>query len=189
VRLAHAGGPAGASENDRVLTPAQALTGARAHHTPLGAGFDLLLLAHVTCVIVGLGAIVVSGIQALRLLSLPQGAPVPPTLVRYFAPGANWVGRALYGVPVFGFALLAASGGAFGLGDEWVVLGLTLWAVAAGCAEGLLWPAERRIQATLAGPEAAAPAALGPPARTIAALAALLVVVLIAATVLMVAQP
>jgi hypothetical protein len=172
-----------------VIARAQALRDAPAHHAPLGAGFDLLLLAHVACVIAGLGAIVVSGIQAQRLLSVPAGSPVPPTLLRYFAPGVNWVGRSLYGVPLFGFALLAASGGAFDLGDEWVVLGLTLWAVAAGCAEGLLWPSERRIQAALAGPGAAAPATLRPAARIIAAVAALLAVVLIAATVLMVAQP
>jgi hypothetical protein len=172
-----------------VIARAQALRDAQAHHTPLGAGFDLLLLAHVACVIVGLGAIVVSGIQSLRLLALPADSPVPPTLLRYFAPGVNWVGRTLYGVPVFGFALLAASGGAFGLGDEWVVLGLTLWAVAAGCADGLLWPSERRIQAALAGSEAAEPATLRSAARTIAAVAALLVVLLITATVLMVAQP
>jgi hypothetical protein len=172
-----------------VTTCTQALAGAHAHHTPVGAGFDLLLLAHVACVIVGLGAIVVSGVQALRLLALPNGSPAPPTLLRYFAPGVNWVGRTLYGVPVFGFALLATSGGAFGLGDEWVGLGLTLWAVAAGCAEGLLWPSERRIQVALAGSGAASPAALRSAARTIAAVAALLVVVLITATVLMVAQP
>jgi len=172
-----------------VITGTQALRDAHPHHPPPGAGFDLLLLAHVACVIVGLGAIVVSGIQALRVLALPAGSPVPPTLLRYFAPGVNWVGRTLYGVPVFGFALLAASGGAFDLGDEWVVLGLTLWGVAALCSEGLLWPSERRIQAALAGPEAPPPAALRSAARTIAALAALLVVVLITATVLMVAQP
>jgi uncharacterized membrane protein len=172
-----------------VNSRAQALKDAQAHHAPLGTGFDLLLLAHVACVIVGLGAVAVSGIQALRLLALPDASPVPPTLRTYFAPGVNWVGRTLYGVPIFGFGLLAASGGAFDLGDEWVVLGLTLWGVAALCAEGLLWPAERRIQAALAGPEAPSSATLSSAARTIPALAVLLVVVLITATVLMVAQP
>jgi hypothetical protein len=188
MRPVHTGGAARASENDRVITRAE-VRGAQAHHTPVGAGFDLLLLAHVACVIVGLGAIVVSGIQALRLLALPAGSPVPPTLLRYFAPGVNWVGRTLFGVPVFGFALLVASGGAFDLGDEWVVLGLTLWGAAAVCAEGLLWPSERRIQAALAGSEAASPATLRSAARTIAAVAAMLVVVLMTATVVMVAQP
>jgi hypothetical protein len=173
-----------------MITGALVLADSKSHHHPLGAGFDLLLLAHVACVLVGLGAIVVSGVQALRILTLATASPVSPALRRYFAPGINWVGRTLYGVPIFGFSLLATSGGRFDLGDDWVGIGLALWGVAALCAEGLLWPAERRIQAVLAGPDdPLAPVTLRSPARTIAATSVLLVVVLLIATVLMVAQP
>ncbi len=65
---------------------------------------------------------------------------------RYFRPGANWAGRTLYGVPVFGFALIRASGHAFGADDGFVVIGLVLWLSAAVLAEVLVWPGERRIQ-------------------------------------------
>jgi uncharacterized membrane protein len=174
-----------------VITRALVLADSGTHRPPLGAGFDLLLLAHVACVVVGLGAIVVSGVQALRLLTLPSEAPLPATLLRYFGPGTNWVGRTLYGVPLFGFALLGASGGAFDLGDAWVTIGLVLWGVAALCAEGLLWPAERRIQRALSGTSRSlqAPSTYRAPARSVAAVGVVLVVVLVAATVLMVAQP
>jgi hypothetical protein len=166
------------------------LASAGEHRPPVGAGFDLLLLAHVACVIVGLGAIVVSGIQALRLLTLPADEPIPATLLRYFSPGTNWVGRTLYGVPLFGFALLAASGGAFDLGDEWVAIGLVLWGLVALAAEGLLWPAERRVQTVLSTVgESERPVHCRAPARRIAVVGSLLVVVLLGATVLMVAQP
>ena len=171
-----------------MITGALVLAAPTTHRPPVGAGFDLLLLAHVACVIVGLGAIVVSGVQARRLLAVPAGAPVPASLLRYFRPGTNWVGRTLFGVPLFGFALLADSGGAFDLGEGWVAIGLALWALAALSAEGLLWPAERRIQAAL-GDAAAAAGPLRAPARRITAVAALLVVVLVTASVLMVAQP
>ena len=120
---------------------------------------------------------------------MPAGSPVPPTLLRYFAPGVNWVGRSLYGVPVFGFAL-GRLGAALRPGRR--VGGARPHAVGGGrrCPpRGCSWPSERRIQGALAGPGAAPVATLRPPARTIAAVAALLVVVLIAATVLMVAQP
>lgn len=162
---------------------------------PTGPGFDLLLLCHVACVLLGFASMVVSAVQASRLRGLGSG-PLPEALRRYYAPGTNWFGRILYGVPVFGFALLADSGGTFGFGDLWVVLGLVAWLGAAGAAEGLLWPAERRIQAALAagalptGPSGAAlaPSLVGE-ARTIALVGWSIAVILVVVTVLMVAQP
>ena len=56
---------------------------------------------------------------------------------RYFRPGVNWAGRALYGVPVFGFALIQASQGAFSPGDGFVVVGLWCGSCAALLAEGV----------------------------------------------------
>ncbi len=113
---------------------------------PTGAGFDLLLLFHGACALVGIGAVVVSGTQAWRLGALPAGSEAPVSLRRYYTPGFNWAARVLYGVPVFGFALLGASKGAYGLGQGWVMIGLTLWVVVIGLGEGLLWPLERRLQ-------------------------------------------
>ncbi|HXQ19390.1 MAG TPA: hypothetical protein VN781_07145 [Acidimicrobiales bacterium] len=172
-----------------MLTGWGALAGGVPPGHRLGPGFDLLLVAHVACVIVGLGAIAVSGVQAVRVRRVAHGTPVPPALLRYFGPGPNWVGRTLFGVPIFGFALLGASGGSFRLGDDWVVLGLVLWGVAALCAEGLLWPAERRVQRALAEPAGPAAPDWRRAAGRIGAVSGLLVAVLLTATVLMVAQP
>jgi hypothetical protein len=152
-------------------------------------GFDLLLVAHVGCALFGFGALVTSGIQAIRLRRAGPGGP-GVTLLRYFAPGVNWVGRALYGVPLFGFALLADSGGHLRIGDAWVVAGLTLWTLAALAAEGFVWPAERRIQSALVG---GAPAGSSASVRRdcliVAVLGAALALIFLVATVLMVARP
>jgi len=157
------------------------------------AGFDLLLIGHVACALVGFGAVATSGVQAARLSRCgPAGAG--EGLRRYFAPGTNWVGRVLFGVPLLGFALVADSAGRWSVGEGWVVFGLVLWALAAVLAEALLWPAERRIQSALAAP---ADATAGAPDRSdvrrdclvVAGLGAALTVVFIAATVIMVAQP
>lgn len=172
-----------------MITGLGALASGATHGHRLGPGFDLLLVAHVACVIVGLGAIVVSGVQAVRALRVAHGTPIPAAVLRYFGPGTNWVGRTLFGVPLFGFALLGASGGSFGLGDDWVMIGLGLWGVAALGAEGLLWPAERRIQRALADPRGPATLDWRRAARRIGAVSGFLVAVLLAATVLMVAQP
>jgi hypothetical protein len=179
-------------ENDPVLTTSVLATGAPA---PTGPAFDIVLLAHVACVIVGLGAVVVAGVQAARLLRDP--VEVAARLRSYFAPGVNWAGRIIYGVPIFGFLLLAMSKGAYDLKDAWVMAGLVLWVAAALSAEGLLWPAERRIQALVA--ERVSDPAVAPDHPTTAALrlaawkmllaSSALAAAFVAATVLMVAQP
>ena len=182
---------------------------------PTGAGFDLVLLAHVACVVVALVSVALSGVQAARLLVLATGTRPSAGLVRYYAPGVNWPGRAVYGVPAFGFALLGLSHQAYGIGDGWVLSGLVLWVGAAVLAEGVLWPAERQVQAGVALAEGMAEAAVGrvpgpvadPAAggldgapdraaadvrrscRVVVASAATVVAILMVAVVLMVAQP
>ena len=122
------------------------------HHQPDGAAFDIVLLLHVACVVVGLVTTVAAAATATRLRRLLRAsAPLPEPLRRYFRPGVNWAGRTVYGIPVFGFALLAMSQGAYALGDGWVLGGLALFVAVALVAEGVLWPAERRLQVAVGG--------------------------------------
>ena len=171
------------------------------HNQPSGAAFDVVLLLHVACVVVGIVTIATAGATARRLGRLAGTAvPLPDAVRRYFRPGVNWAGRTIYGIPVFGFALIGMSNGVYSVGDLWVVAGLALFVVAGLLAEGVLWPAERRLQHALA---AADPAA-GPLAPvTSPVLSGLVVadaarmeraasgalVLLAVATVLMIAQP
>ena len=147
------------------------------------AGFDLLIVAHVASALVGFGAVAATGLQATRL-ARAAGDP-GAGLRRYFAPGVNWAGRAVYLVPAFGFALLADSGGRMDAGDPWVVVGIVLWGCSVGAAETLIWPAERRIQAALAARGVA-------PRRdclVVGTGAGALAAAFVAATVVMVAKP
>jgi hypothetical protein len=174
----------------------QISAGGRVDHPPNSPAFDVVLLLHVAAVVVGLGAVVVSGIQAARLYSIAKSghgarvAEVPASVREYFAPGVNWVGRVLYAVPVFGFALLGLSRGRFGVDQPWVLAGLALWAAATGVAEWLHWPAERRIQVLLGGDgEEHRWAEVGRTCRAVCVTATGLVVLLLAAIVLMVSRP
>ena len=115
------------------------------HPVPTTAGFSLLLVAHVAAALVGFGALGLSGVQAARARRGPT-APGADAVRRWFRPGANWAGRVVYLVPVLGYALVADSQGAFDVGDVFVMLGLGLWLAAVAVAEGVLWPAERRLQ-------------------------------------------
>jgi hypothetical protein len=159
---------------------------------PHTAAYTLLLLAHVACAVIGFGSVVISAVFAAAVPAGPAG-PRAEGVRRYFTPGVNWAGRALYGVPVFGFALLAASHGAFHGGDSFVVAGLVLWAIAAVVAEVAVWPAERRIQQVVSGQwERAltdAPRVVGRDCRVVVGGAAVLLAVLVVATVLMVGKP
>ena len=103
------------------------------------------LLVHVGAAVLGFGAMVLTGAQARRAGRGPAD-PAADGVRRYFRPGVNWAARSLYLVPVFGFALLADSGGAFQAGNGFVVWGLFLWLVAVLTAEMVVWPGERRIQ-------------------------------------------
>ena len=179
------------------------------HAQPQGPAFDIVLLLHVGCVVAGLATVVTSAATAARLRRLLRvGRSLPEAVVRYFRPGVNWGGRLLYGIPIFGFALLAMSHGAYALSDGWVVSGLAVFVVVVVLAEGVLWPAERRIQASVSSGSPSASAASAPgdgsaaepdargastpvlrDAKLIVWSAAVALVLLLVGTVLMVAQP
>jgi uncharacterized membrane protein len=162
------------------------------HHQPDGAAFDIVLLLHVGCVVVGLVTTATAAATATRLRRLlGSPVPLPEPLLRYFTPGINWVGRAVYGIPVFGFALLALSRGAYALGQGWVLGGLALFAGVALVGEGVMWPAERRLQVALTSTEVPPPVAesLDRDAAAMSRAATAALVLLVAGSVLMVAQP
>jgi hypothetical protein len=165
------------------------------HHQPDGAAFDVVLLLHVGCAVAGLVTTATAAATAARLRRLlGSAAPLPEPLRRYFRPGVNWAGRLVYGVPVFGFALLAMSQGAYALGDGWVLAGLGIFAAVVLLAEGVLWPTERRLQAAIAAADSATGTGLstGPVDRDVTVMAraaSATLVLLIVAMVVMVAQP
>lgn len=165
------------------------------HHQPDGAAFDVVLLLHVGCVVVGLVTTTTATTTATRLRRLVRAsAPVPEPLRRYFRPGVNWAGRTIYGIPAFGFALVAMSQGAYALGDGWVLGGLALFVVVALLAEGVMWPAERRLQTAVdsagaAGGPLPGAGAMEGDATSMARAAGAALVLLVVAVVVMIAQP
>jgi hypothetical protein len=166
------------------------------HHQPDGAAFDIVLLLHVGCVVVGLVTTATAAATANRLRRLlGSSLPLPEPLRRYFRPGINWAGRTIYGIPVFGFALVGMSQGAYALGQGWVLGGLAIFAALAFLGEGVLWPAEQRLQIALArtqddrGEGGDADPVLERDATVVSRAAVSALVLLVAGTVLMIAQP
>jgi hypothetical protein len=166
------------------------------HHQPDGAAFDIVLLLHVGCVVVGLVTTATAAATASRLRRLlGSSRPLPEPLRRYFRPGTNWAGRTVYGIPVFGFALVAMSQGAYALGQGWVLGGLAIFAALAYLGEGMLWPAEQRLQIALlesgddGGGGEDAEQTLEHDATVVSRTAVAALVLLVGGTVLMIAQP
>ena len=148
------------------------------------AAYDLVLLAHVLCALVGFGAVGVAGGYAL---ALRRPGPASEAVRRYYRPGVNWGGRILMLVPVFGVALVVMSQGDFSFSDGWITIGIALWAVVAVVAELVLWPTERLLQQAVVDDRPAGD--LRTPCARVAVLAASFEVVLVVATVVMVAKP
>ena len=162
------------------------------HHQPDGPAFDVVLLLHVGCVVVGFVTTAAAAATATRLRRLLASAlPLPESMRRYFRPGINWAGRTVYGIPVFGFALIAMSQGAYALGQGWVLGGLSIFAALVLVGEGVLWPAEQRLQAAMATDDGGETpgASTQHDATTMARAAAVALVLLLAGTVLMLSQP
>jgi hypothetical protein len=161
------------------------------HQPPDGPAFDIVLILHVACVVAGLATVATSGVIATRLARLlSESAPLPESVVRYFRPGVNWAGRTVYGIPLFGFLLLALSHGTYALRDGWVTAGLGIFVLMVLVTEGILWPAERRLQGSLLTLGAGAPPEESVrDARAMSHSATVAIVLLLAGSVLMVVQP
>ncbi|HEV3263925.1 MAG TPA: DUF2269 family protein [Acidimicrobiales bacterium] len=153
-----------------------------------GAGYEVVVLAHVLSAVIGFGAVGVAGAYALVL---GRRGPNSESVTRYYRPGVNWAGRVLFVVPVLGFVLIGMSHrtpGGYGFSDGWVMVGLLLWAVAALAAEMVLWPTERGLQQLVAAGEweDSAHRSL---TRRMAWTSGALLVIFLASMVVMVAKP
>jgi hypothetical protein len=152
--------PRGASAGHHLRVPPDPASQLAATSTPTGAAFDIVLLLHVACVLIGFASVLTTGIQAWRARAGP-GSSAAGSVARYFRPGINWPGRSLYLVLVLGLALVAISQRAYGFGDAFVELGFVFWILAIGLAELVVWPGERQLQRMVTegwgGESAAAP--------------------------------
>jgi hypothetical protein len=129
--------------------------------TPTGAAFDIVLILHVACMLIAFASLFTTGVQAWRARRGPEAASAP-SVARYFRPGINWPGRAIYLVLVFGICLVAMSGHAYDFGDPFVQIGLILWIVAVSVAELVVWPGERMLQGVISESPVGAGGEAGP---------------------------
>jgi hypothetical protein len=175
-------------ESTPMSTPLPSVAALVAVSVNRGAGYQVVVLAHVLAAVIGFGAVGVAGAYAQVL---GRRGPTAESVVRYYRPGVNWAGRVLFVVPVLGFVLIGMSSsphGGYAVSDGWVMVGLLLWAAAALAAEMVLWPTERGLQQLVAAGEwqRSAHRSL---TRRVAWTSAGLLVIFVASMVVMVAKP
>lgn len=107
--------------------------------------YALIVAAHVLCAVVGFAALGATGAYARA--ARRAAPPLSEAITRFFRPGHNLAGRALYLVPVFGGIALGFSHDA---GRLYPYVGLAIWIAATGIATGVLWPAEATVQRIVA---------------------------------------
>ena len=157
---------------------------------PKSTIYDVVLLVHIGVGIIALISMVVSSVAARSLRKAHAGAPWPQGGARYFSPGPDLVGRTLYLIPLSGAALIGLSHQAITYHDAFVVIGLLLWALVAVTAELAVFKPGDRLRALLeANAEAPSDDGWRRDTTAIGRGADLIVLLVVVATVMMIAQP
>jgi uncharacterized membrane protein len=129
-------------------------------------GLDkLLLLLHLTCVVVGIGGVMLNGVYGIQAknrpgpggLAITEANEAVSKIAEYF----------IYGIPVFGILLVLRIDG-FEFSQTWIGLSILLYIVALGISHGVMFPTVKKMVAlqrelvAMGPPPAGAPAG-GPP--------------------------
>jgi hypothetical protein len=110
-------------------------------------GFDALLVLHS---LLAIGAFVVLLVLRSAAAAAARDGELPGSARGSFTGRREVAGRTIHLVPLTGFALLAASRGAYALTTWYVAVGLTAWLVAAWALEARAFPAQLEVATALA---------------------------------------
>ncbi len=135
----------------------------------LGVGisgyYNVLLVLHILCAIVGLGSVMLNGIYAAQGQKRPGPGGRAVSEANYFV--SNIGEKFIYAIPILGILLVPASHKAWTFGQTWIWLSLLLYVIAIGISHSILIPGHKRINALLAEMEQGPPPAGGPPPQAI----------------------
>jgi hypothetical protein len=115
------------------------------------AAYDILIGLHVVCVVIGFGAVALSGIYGAigRDLGRPPVRSETVQDLRRFFSSDSKLGWLLVAGPAFGATAMAVRPGGSEFEDLWVIVGEILWVVATVVLLAGVRPSERRIQSAV----------------------------------------
>ena len=159
-------------------------------------GYNVVLLLHIVCVIVGFGGVILNGVYASRARRLPPEQNLAVMEVNSFV-SMKVAEIFIYLTPVFGFALMGMSDKVFQISQMWIWLSLVIYVVSLGVSHGLLMPKVKTMLATqremldapATGPDDPRVSVLESTGKQIGALSGVLHLSLVAMLVLMIWKP
>ncbi len=162
------------------------------------AAYDIVLVLHIVCAIVGFGAVILNGIYGQQVKAHPgpeglaifQANKLVSKIGEYF----------IYAVFVLGFVLVLLGGDVVEFGQTWVWLSMTLFLISIGISHGLLFPRVNRMETLMiemgkSGPPAQGSgpppqvAQLGQLGKQIGVISTVLNIAMVVIVVLMVTKP
>jgi uncharacterized membrane protein len=161
--------------------------------------YKLLLVLHLTCVVVGIGGVMLNGVYGLQAkarpgpggLAITEANHTASTIAEYF----------VYGIPVFGI-LMVLKFDAWKFSQTWVWLSILLYVTALGIVHGIMVPNVKKMielqkELVSMGPPSGAPTGGPPPqvgelerrGKTLATFGPMLNIIAVAIIILMVTKP
>lgn len=127
----------------------------------MGTGFQVLVLAHLICVIGGFGSLGYNGLYFT--LARRRGGSDEAAVLDTNAEVSTLSELLIYGAFVFGIAAVASSDHAFSFSQGWVIAAIVLYLLNLGVLHGLIRPRQRAYRAASARLAATPP--MAPPDR------------------------
>jgi hypothetical protein len=116
--------------------------------------YKFVLLLHILSVVVGIGAVMLNGVYAVKAKA--AGMPATKSIMQANFDVSNVAEKVIYTIPIWGIALVAMSDSVFEFGQTWVWLSLLLYIAAIGISHAVMIPSSRAMLAGPSGPEQAA---------------------------------
>ena len=110
-------------------------------------GYNVLLLLHIVCVIVGFGGVILNGLYAAKAQQLPPDQNLAVMEVNSFV-SMKVAEIFIYLVPGWGLGLVGMSDKTYTFGQTWVWLSIVVYVLSLGVSHGALMPRVKRMLET-----------------------------------------
>jgi uncharacterized membrane protein len=114
--------------------------------------YDFVLLLHLIAVVIGFGGVLLNGVYGAQAKKRPGPGGLAITEANYFV-SEKIAEKAIYIVPLLGFALVGLSDSAWEFSQTWVIASLILYVIGLANARLVLVPTQKHmIDMMQAGP-------------------------------------